>query len=193
MRTANGLNAATPHMRVPLAGATRRNQRWSMDFVSDRLGDGRWFRNSDGSRSIHPRVRLCAYADRSQTGTQVVAQMKRLAAVRGVPESITTDSGQRVCGPGNVSLGSCNGSEVEVLSGPAGAGAERMHDGSFNRPPARRMLEWGGLLQAGRMHGKRSNDGAMITIAHRPHSALGDRTPQEFAAVTGARPSPSRW
>jgi hypothetical protein len=32
------------HVRVPLSGAVRPNQRWSMDFVSDRLADGGWFR-----------------------------------------------------------------------------------------------------------------------------------------------------
>ncbi len=31
-------------VRVPLAGATRVNQRWSMDFMSDRLADRRAFR-----------------------------------------------------------------------------------------------------------------------------------------------------
>ena len=30
--------------RVPMPTATRPNERWSMDFVSARLGDGRWFR-----------------------------------------------------------------------------------------------------------------------------------------------------
>ncbi len=32
------------HLRVRLPEPTRPNQRWSMDFVSDRLADGRWFR-----------------------------------------------------------------------------------------------------------------------------------------------------
>ena len=32
--------------RVPLPAATRPNERWSMDFVSARLADGRWFRTS---------------------------------------------------------------------------------------------------------------------------------------------------
>ncbi len=31
-------------IRVPLQGAERPNQRWSMDFMSDRLMDGRAFR-----------------------------------------------------------------------------------------------------------------------------------------------------
>ena len=30
--------------RVPLPAPTRPNERWSMDFVSARLADGRWFR-----------------------------------------------------------------------------------------------------------------------------------------------------
>src|ERR1700752_4050159 len=32
------------HARVALPTAVRPNQRWSMDFVSDQLVDGRWFR-----------------------------------------------------------------------------------------------------------------------------------------------------
>jgi putative transposase len=29
---------------VPQPGATAPNQRWSMDFMSERVADGRWFR-----------------------------------------------------------------------------------------------------------------------------------------------------
>jgi putative transposase len=32
------------HQRIPQGLATSPNQRWSMDFVSDRFVDGRWFR-----------------------------------------------------------------------------------------------------------------------------------------------------
>lgn len=32
------------HTRIRLAEASYANQQWSMDFVSDRLVDGRWFR-----------------------------------------------------------------------------------------------------------------------------------------------------
>ena len=79
-------------VRVPLSGATRPNQRWSMDFVSDRLADGRWFRILTVVDQ-YTRECLSAYADRSQTGEKVVEQMKRLVATRGAPESITTDNG----------------------------------------------------------------------------------------------------
>jgi len=85
------------HVRVPLAGATRPNQRWSMDFVSDRLADGRWFRILTVVDQ-YTRECLCAYADRSQTGDRVVAQMQRLVRMRGAPESITTDNGSEFAG-----------------------------------------------------------------------------------------------
>ena len=65
--------------------------------MSDRLADGRWF----GILTVvdqYTRECLCAYADRSQTGAKVMAQMKRLTSIRGVPESITTDNGSEFAG-----------------------------------------------------------------------------------------------
>lgn len=87
------------HLRVALPQPTRPNQRWSMDFVSDRLADGRWFRILTVVDQ-YTRECLCAYADRSQTGEKVVVQMKRLTVLRGVPESITTDNGGEFAGKG---------------------------------------------------------------------------------------------
>ncbi len=52
-----------------------------MDFVSDRLADGLWFRILTVVDQ-YSRECLCAYADDSQTGEKVVEQMKRLTAVR---------------------------------------------------------------------------------------------------------------
>lgn len=77
--------------------ATRPNRRWSMDFVSDRLADGRWFRVLTVVDQ-YTRECLCAFANRSQTGEKVVEQMRRLVALRGAPESITTDNGREFAG-----------------------------------------------------------------------------------------------
>jgi putative transposase len=68
-----------------------------MDFVSDRLADGRWFRILTVVDQ-YTRECLCAYADRSQRGEKVVEQMKRLTGLRGAPESITTDNGGEFAG-----------------------------------------------------------------------------------------------
>ena len=53
--------------RVPLLKATRPNERWSMDFVSDRLVDGRWFRVLTVVDQF-TRECLTAVADSSLTG-----------------------------------------------------------------------------------------------------------------------------
>ena len=65
--------------------------------MSDRLADGRWFRVLTVVDQ-YARECLCAFADRSQTGEKVVEQMKRLVALRGAPESITTDNGSEFSG-----------------------------------------------------------------------------------------------
>jgi putative transposase len=83
--------------RVPLPEAARPNQRWSMDFVSDRLTDGRWFRILTVVDQ-YTRECLCIHADRSQSGEKVAEHMRRLTATRGVPESITTDNGSEFAG-----------------------------------------------------------------------------------------------
>jgi putative transposase len=68
-----------------------------MDFVSDRLADGRWFRILTVVDQC-TRECLCTYADRSQTGEKVVEQLKRLVSQRGIPESITSDNGSEFAG-----------------------------------------------------------------------------------------------
>jgi putative transposase len=85
------------HLRVALPQPAWPNQRWSMDFVSDRLVDGRWFRILTVVDQ-YTRECLCAHADRQQTGHKVVEQMKHLVAKRGAPESITTDNGGEFAG-----------------------------------------------------------------------------------------------
>ena len=96
MRTAKRTKLA-PHLRVALPGAGRPNQRWSMDFVSDRFVNCRWFRILTVVDQ-YTRECLSAFADHSQTGQKVVQQMKQLVAARAVPESISTDNGSEFGG-----------------------------------------------------------------------------------------------
>ena len=127
------------HLRVPLPEPTRPNQRWSMDFVSDRLADGRWFRILTVVDQ-YTRECLCAYADRSQTGEKVVEQMKRLVALRGVPGVDHHRQWQRVRGAGDGRLGASGWREAGLH--PAWqAGAERLYR-ELQRPLAGRMSEW---------------------------------------------------
>lgn len=83
-------------VRVPLAGAERPNQRWSMDFMSDRLTDGRAFRVLTVVDQFSRECPLLE-ADRSLTGQRVVDCLARLAWLHGKPESITVDNGSEFC------------------------------------------------------------------------------------------------
>lgn len=123
MRTAKRAKRAS-YRRVPLPEPVRANQRGSMDFVSDRFPDGKWFRILTVVDQ-YTRECLCAYADRSQTGEKVVEQMKRLVTLRGAPESITTDNGGGFAGQAMDAWASGRG---ETRLHPAGPSrAERLY------------------------------------------------------------------
>ncbi len=78
--------------RTPLLRATRPNQRWAMDFVSERLYDGRWFRVLTVVDQFR-RECLLLLADSSLTGQKVALALSRVIAERDAPESITVDNG----------------------------------------------------------------------------------------------------
>jgi putative transposase len=86
--------AAQP--RVPLGGARQANERWSMDFMADRLEDGRAFRVLT---IVDQFSRECPLLEAgvSLTGRQVVECLERLAMFRGLPQAITVDNGAEFC------------------------------------------------------------------------------------------------
>lgn len=186
-----GLQVRTPkrakraaHTRVPLPGAIRPNQRWSMDFVSDRFADGRWFRILTVVDQ-YTRECLCIYADRSQSGEKVVQQMKRLVTLRGAPESITTDNGSEFAGQA-----------MDAWAHQAGVKLDFIRPG---RPVQNRYIEsFNGRLRDECLNGEIFFD---LTDARekldrwrrdynqtRPHTGLADRTPEEFAQACAFRP-----
>jgi len=78
--------------RAALAAAQRGNQRWSMDFVSERLENGRYLRVLtvlDQYTRECPLLEVAA----SMSGVKVVNALERIAVQRGYPESITVDNG----------------------------------------------------------------------------------------------------
>ncbi len=83
--------------RRPLPPATRPNERWSMDFVHDRLSNGRWFRSltivDDFTREC-----LAIEVDRSLTGTRVVEVLTQLARARPLAPTIVVDNGPEFAG-----------------------------------------------------------------------------------------------
>jgi len=82
--------------RGPVEAAQAPNQRWSMDFVTDRLENGRYFRTLT---VVDQYTRECPVleAAESLTASKVVHALDGVAAERGYPESITVDNGTEFC------------------------------------------------------------------------------------------------
>ncbi len=78
--------------RAPMTPPDGPNQRWSLDFVSDTLSDGRRFRVlcvvDDFTREC-----LALVADTSLSGRRVARELDAIAAVRGLPSRVVSDNG----------------------------------------------------------------------------------------------------
>lgn len=78
--------------RAPMAIPQGPNQRWSLDFVSDSLSDGRRFRVlcviDDFSREC-----LATVVDTSLSGQRVGRELDNIARVRGYPCMVVSDNG----------------------------------------------------------------------------------------------------
>jgi putative transposase len=73
-------------------GVIQTNDCWSMDFVSDALFNGKRFRALTVMDQF-TRECLAIYADQPIKGEQVVALMRQLTAIRGIPRRLQTDNG----------------------------------------------------------------------------------------------------
>jgi putative transposase len=83
---------AASHQRVPQGPATVPNQRWSMDFVSGRFVDGRWFRVLTVIDQF-TRECLLLLVDSALSGEKVAVALEHVVSQRGVPMSIPVDNG----------------------------------------------------------------------------------------------------
>ena len=160
--------------------AARPNQCWSMDFVSDRLADGRSFRILT---VVDQFTRECValQADRSMTGTKVAEVLENAKRERGsLPESITVDNGSEFCSRALEAWAMSN--EVQLCFIRPGRPVENGFIESFNGRLRDECLnvEWFSSLD----DAQRKLSKFREHYNHeRPHSALADRTPAAFAAL----------
>ena len=81
-----------PRERRPMTPAAGANQSWSMDFVSDRLGDGRQFRTLT---VVDDFVKRCPVleVDTSISGERVTRALDRAIEMYGKPGRVVMDNG----------------------------------------------------------------------------------------------------
>src|SRR5689334_2888240 len=165
--------------RRPLPKPSAANVSWSMDFVADGLIGGRRLRCltivDDCTREC-----LAIEVDTSITGLRVQAVLERLADTRGLPTSITVDNGPEF--DGQVLDKWAYRRTVTLSFIRPGKPNENAYIESFN----------------GKFRDECLNEHWFLSLAHarsvieawrieynteRPHSSLGNRTPEEFAGT----------
>ena len=170
-------------MMVPMAP----NERWSLDFVSDQLTDGRRFRIltvvDDCTREC-----LTLVADTSLSGTRVARELDRLIIERGKPKMVVSDNGTELTS--NAILTWADQSRVVWHYIAPGKPMQNAFIESFNGRLRDELLNetlFTSLPQARVALGCWRADYNGI----RPHSQLGWKTPTEFARTSNPRRDPA--
>jgi len=171
--------------RAPMTLPNAVNQRWSLDFVSDALSDGRRFRIlcivDDFSREC-----LATVVDTSLGGVRVVRELERLAIERAVPQVVVSDNG------------------TELTSGAVlrwATGKLAWHYIEPGKPTQNAFIE----SFNSRLRDECLNEHLFLSLAEaretidrwrhdynhlRPHGSLGALTPTEFAMFKGQEHQP---
>ena len=163
--------------RAPIVLPQGPNQRWSLDFVSDMLSDGRRFRIlavvDDFSREC-----LCLAADSSLSGQRVARELDAIAVRRGRPAMCVSDNGTELTSMAILRWSQETRIEWHYIA--PGKPTQNAFVESFN----------------GRLRDELLNETLFTSLAHarmvlaawkddyntiRPHSALGNLSPADYA------------
>lgn len=166
------------HLRVLLDRPERRNQHWSMDFVSDNLYNGRRFRVLTVVDNF---TRECPVieVDHSLTGQRVTRALDRMALVHGLPQVIVVDNGPEFISKALDLWAIENKVRLKFIA--PGKPTQNAYIESFN----------------GKFRDECLNEHVFVNLhnaqqiietwrkdynAIRPHKSLKNRTPEEFSA-----------
>ena len=163
--------------RRPMLVPDRPNQRWSLDFVSDSFTDGRRFRVLT-LVDDHTRECLALIADTSLSGRRVVRELDAVIAHRGRPLTVVSDNGTEF-----TSMAILRWSQDRQIDWHYIAPGKPMQNGfieSFNgsfRDECLNETLFSSLPEARDRISAWKED----YNTQRPHSSLGNLTPNEFA------------
>ncbi len=170
-------------LRGPKPVATRPNECWSMDFMADRLVDGRPFRVLTLVDNVS-RVSPALVAAGSLTGERVVAALDDLLAAGQRPQMLSIDNGPEFVSKALDAWAYRHGVQLE-FSRP-GKPTDNAFIEAFNRRFRDECLN---------LHWFASLEEAQTAIeawrvdynTERPHGALGQQTPAAFSRAWKAR------
>jgi putative transposase len=176
--------------RQPLMKAQAVNVRWSMDFMSDALADGRRFRVfnvlDDFSREC-----LAIEAGTSLPGSVVTRVLDGIAARRGYPQTVVVDNGPEFRGREMDTWACRNGVQLHFID--PGKPIQNAFVESFNDKFRSECLNSHWFVDLGDAR-RRIERWRQEYNERRPHRSLGRIPPAEFArraAALQAPPAPS--
>jgi len=164
--------------RVPCPEAIAPHDRWSLDFISDRLADGRAFRVLTLVDNVS-RVSPALEADFSLTGKRVTEVLDSAARLHGLPKAICVDNGPEFAGRELDAWAYRRG--VRICFSRPGKPTDNAFAESFNGRFRQECLNthWFAGMEDAR---KKIESWRKEYNTERPHSSLGMRTPAEFLA-----------
>jgi putative transposase len=163
-------------VREPLG---RPNERWSMDFVSDTLSNGRRFRcltiMDEFSREC-----LAIHVAHSIPAVRVIDVLERLREKRGLPEIIMTDNGSEFTSRAFDAWAYSRGVRIDYIQ--PGKPVQNCFIESFNGTLRDECLNLHWFLSLG--DAKQEIETWRVDYnQERPHSSLGRLTPAEYAGL----------
>jgi putative transposase len=171
--------------RTPMVLPTKINQRWSLDFVSDTLSDGRRFRIlcivDDYSREC-----LAAVVDTSLGGVRVVRELERLVEERAKPDTVVSDNGTELTSGAVLRWATQRIAWHYIEPGKPVQNAfvesfnSKLRDECLNEYVFTTLAEARAIIEGWRQDYNQL----------RPHSSLGALTPVEFATLNGQEKQP---
>lgn len=167
--------------------AVRPNQVWAVDFQFDETTDGRRLKLCNVVDE-HTREALAMRVGRTCTAEDVITILAKLAARRGAPEYLRMDNGPELISWALRDYCRLGGTRTAYIE--PGSPWENPFVESFNgrvRDELLNVEEFGSITEA------------QIVVeawrreynTYRPHSALGDLTPAEYAARWTSTPQPA--
>jgi putative transposase len=161
------------------AHVMRSNQEWALDFVCDTLANGRGIRVL-AIVDAFTRENLSLEVDTSLSSHRVTRSLEEVVQRRGKPEAIRCDNGPELTSRHFLSW--CEEQKIQLIHIQPGRPMQNGHVESFNgrlRDECLNAHWFRNLMDA------RTKIGAWRDEynGERPHSSLGYRTPNEFAAI----------
>jgi len=159
------------------------NERWAMDFMTDRLQSGRYFRTLT---VIDQFTRECLKLEvaHHMSGERVVESLERVAEWRGYPKSITVDNGTEFCSRAMDGWAYRNQVKLDFIrpGRPVENGLIESFNGRLRDECLNVHLFWSVEDARAKLENWREDYNT-----ERPHSALANLPPAAFAASTVRR------